>query len=194
VLASDTIAGLAEALLERDRYTGEHSESVAELAVQVAYSLGLDERRVEQVRTAAVLHDIGKVGIPDDVLHKPGKLSAREWDTMREHPVIGERIVRTIPGLGPVARIVRHEHERWDGDGYPDGLAGEAIPIGSRIILACDAYHAMTSDRPYRRALSHGDAVRELTRGAGNQFDPAVTKVLIRHLWRIRRPAAGAAA
>src|SRR5215210_6163475 len=102
---------------------------------------------------------------------------------MREHPVIGERIVRTIPGLGPVARIIRHEHERFDGGGYPDGLKGHEIPVGARIILACDAYHAMTSDRPYRRAMSHAEAVRELANGAGSQFDPEVTEVLIGYLW-----------
>jgi diguanylate cyclase (GGDEF)-like protein len=194
VLPSDTIAGLAEALLERDRYTGEHSESVASLAAQVARAAGLDAREVERVYGAALLHDIGKVGIPDDILRKGGDLTEPEWRTMREHPIIGERIVRTIPGLGPVARIVRNEHERWDGTGYPDGLSGEEIPIGARIILACDAYHAMTSDRPYRKALSHVEAIRELADGAGTQFDPRITELLIGHLWNSRQLAAGAAA
>jgi putative nucleotidyltransferase with HDIG domain len=197
MLAEDTIAGLAEALLERDRYTGEHSEIVSELAGQVARSLGLAGREIEQVRAAALLHDIGKVGIPDDILHKARELSEAEWHTMREHPVIGERIVRTIPGLGPVARIIRHEHERFDGRGYPDGLTGKEIPIGARIILVCDAYHAMTSDRPYRAAIPHGEAIRELAEGAGSQFDPQVTEVLIGHLWSNRllsASGAGAAA
>ena len=194
VLPSDSVAGLAEALLERDRDTGEHSEGVADLSAEVARAMGLDEREVERVRSAALLHDIGKVGIPDDVLHKSGDLTEPEWRTMREHPVIGERIVRTIPGLGPVARIIRHEHERWDGTGYPDGLSGDEIPVGARIVLACDAYHAMTSDRPYRQALSHQEAVRELSEGAGSQFDPQVTEVLIGHLWATRQLRAGAAA
>jgi diguanylate cyclase (GGDEF)-like protein/putative nucleotidyltransferase with HDIG domain len=194
VLPGDTISGLAEALLERDRYTGEHSEGVAALAAQVARAAGLDDREVERVRGAALLHDIGKVGIPDDILHKGSDLTEPEWRTMREHPVIGERIVRTIPGLGPVARIVRHEHERWDGTGYPDGLSGDEIPLGARIVLACDAYNAMTSDRPYRHALSHTDAVRELAEGAGTQFDPQVTELLISHLWNTRQLTAGAAA
>jgi diguanylate cyclase (GGDEF)-like protein/putative nucleotidyltransferase with HDIG domain len=194
VLPSDSIAGLAEALLERDRYTGEHSERVSELAAEVAAKLGLDEREVERVRGAALLHDIGKVGIPDDILRKGSDLTEPEWRTMREHPVIGERIVRTIPGLGPVARIVRHEHERWDGTGYPDGLSGDEIPIGARIIFACDAYHAMVSDRPYRRALTHPEAIRELAEGAGTQFDPQITELLIGHLWNLRQLAAGAAA
>ena len=192
-----SIAGLAEALLERDRYTGEHSERVAELSSQVARSLGLNPREAERVRAAALLHDIGKVGIPDDILRKGGELSDREWETMRGHPMIGERIVRSMPGLGPVARIIRHEHERWDGSGYPDGLKGEEIPIGARIVLACDAYHAMTSDRPYREALSHAEAIRELAEGAGSQFDPQVTEMLIGYLWgsrQVRVSASGAAA
>jgi diguanylate cyclase (GGDEF)-like protein/putative nucleotidyltransferase with HDIG domain len=177
-----SIAGLAEALLERDRYTGEHSERVAELSFQVARSLGLDEREAERVRAAALLHDIGKVGIPDQILHKPGPLDPREWEIMRQHPAIGERILRAIPGMGAVARIVRHEHERWDGTGYPDRLAGEAIPVGARIILACDAYHAMTSDRPYRTAMQHDQAMAQLSAGAGTQFDPDVVRVLRRKI------------
>ena len=192
-----SIAGLAEALLERDRYTGEHSERVAELSALVAQSLGLDERETERVREAALLHDIGKVGIPDDILRKGGELSEEEWQTMRGHPMIGERIVRSIPGLGAVARIIRHEHERFDGSGYPDGLKGDEIPIGARIVLACDAYHAMTSDRPYHAALSHAEAIRELAEGAGSQFDPQVTEVLIGHLWasrQVRVDSAGAIA
>ena len=182
----DVIAGLAGALLERDRYTGEHSESIADLAALVARGLALDEREVEHVRAAALLHDIGKVAVSDMILQKPAPLDEGEWALMREHPVIGERILRAVPGLGAVARIVRHEHERWDGSGYPDGLAGEAIPIGARIILACDAYHAMTSDRPYRKAMPHAEAVRELGRGAGTQFDPAVTEALIGCLYSQR--------
>ncbi|HZI91650.1 MAG TPA: diguanylate cyclase [Thermoleophilaceae bacterium] len=175
----DAITALAMALLERDRYTGEHSDAVVQLAASVCGQLGLGPEEIEAVRTAALLHDIGKVAIPDQILHKPGKLDAEEWTTMREHPVIGERILRTIPGLGGVARIVRHEHERWDGRGYPDGIAGTDIPIGSRVILACDAYQAMTSDRPYRPAMGHAEAVSELVRNGGSQFDPDVTEQLI---------------
>ena len=175
----DAIAGLAEALLERDRYTGEHSESVVELAASVARGLGLDNAEIDKVRLAALLHDIGKVAIPDEILHKDGPLNEEEWEVMRQHPATGERILRSIPGLGGVARIVRHEHERFDGGGYPDGLSGNEIPIGSRIILACDAYHAMTSDRPYRKAMEHAEAIRELAASAGTQFDPEVTEQLI---------------
>src|SRR5205807_4725495 len=113
----DAIEALAVALLERDRYTGEHSEAVIEMSGSVARNLGLNAEGVERVRSAALLHDIGKVAIPDEILHKPGPLTDQEWQLMREHPVIGERILRVVPGLGTVARIVRHEHERWDGRG-----------------------------------------------------------------------------
>jgi diguanylate cyclase (GGDEF)-like protein len=181
------IAALASALEERDRYTGEHSESVVDLTARVGEALAIGADEIEQVRTAALLHDIGKVGVPDEILHKPGKLDEREWGIMRQHPVIGERILRAIPGFGAVARMVRHEHERWDGGGYPDGLAGNAIPVGSRIILACDAYHAMTSDRPYRKAMPHADAMSELSGNAGTQFDPDVVQALVGYLFGRRQ-------
>ena len=182
----DAVEALAIALLERDRYTGEHSESVVDMAVAVARNLGLSPSQVEDIRAAALLHDIGKVGIPDAILNKPGPLTPDERSVMAEHPVIGERILRGIGGFAPVADIVRHEHESFDGSGYPDGLAGEQIPIGSRIILACDAYHAMTSDRPYRARMSHADAFRELRRCAGGQFDPRVTEALVARLYHQR--------
>jgi diguanylate cyclase (GGDEF)-like protein/putative nucleotidyltransferase with HDIG domain len=178
------IEALAAALVERDRYTGEHSAFVVDMAKTVAAALGLDEVEVERIGHAALLHDIGKVGMPDRILHKQGPLAGDEWELMREHPVIGERILRAIPGMGSVARIVRHEHERYDGSGYPDGLAGEAIPLGSRVILACDAYHAMTSDRPYRAAMAHEYAVAELVRCAGSQFDPRIVAALVSDLGR----------
>ena len=185
--AADVAAALAAALEERDRYTGEHSESVVDLTARVAEALGLGPDEVSDVRRAALLHDIGKVGIPDEILNKPGPLDQREWGIMREHPAIGERILRAIPGLGPIARVVRHEHERWDGNGYPDGLAGTEIPLAARIILACDAYHAMVSDRPYRRAMSHTDAIAELNAHAGTQFDPDVVEALIGYLYGRRQ-------
>ena len=173
------VEALAQTLLERDRYTGEHSAEVVELSRRVAKQLGLKDREVEHVAAAALLHDIGKVAMPDRILNKPGALDEREWALMREHPIVGERILRAIPGMGAVARIVRHEHESFDGTGYPDRLAGEDIPIGSRIILACDTYSAITTDRPYRPAQSHHFAISELSRCAGTQFDPRVTEALI---------------
>jgi diguanylate cyclase (GGDEF)-like protein len=184
---AEVVAALAQALEERDSYTGEHSESVVDLTARVGEALALDAFEVKTIRSAALLHDIGKVGIPDEILHKPGPLDEREWAIMHQHPVIGERILRAIPGMGAVARIVRHEHERWDGTGYPDGLMGEAIPVGARIILACDAYHAMTSDRPYRAAMSHHVAMAELTANAGTQFDPQVVEALVGYLYGRRQ-------
>jgi diguanylate cyclase (GGDEF)-like protein/putative nucleotidyltransferase with HDIG domain len=184
---TDVVSALASALIERDRYTGDHSESVVDASGSVAEWLATGPAEVERIRTAALLHDIGKIGIPDEILHKPGPLDRREWEVMRQHPVVGERILRAIPGMGRVATIVRHEHERWDGTGYPDRLAGPAIPLGSRIILACDAYHAMISNRPYRPAMSHADAVAELARKAGSQFDPDVVQVLVAYVDGRRR-------
>jgi diguanylate cyclase (GGDEF)-like protein/putative nucleotidyltransferase with HDIG domain len=189
----DAVSALAVTLGERDRYTGDHSEEVLKLVEGVAKGLGLDDDEVDRVKAAALLHDIGKVAISDDILNKPGKLSEDEWKLMKDHTIIGERILRAIPGLGSVARIVRHEHERWDGGGYPDGIAGDAIPIGSRIILACDAYHAMTSDRPYREAMTHAESVAELSRHAGTQFDPQVVEVLIGQLYLTRQSGVAAA-
>ncbi len=183
----DVIAALASALQERDRYTGDHSESVVDLTARVGEALALNGEEISRIRTAAQLHDIGKVGVPDEILHKNGPLDDREWEIMRQHPAIGERILRAIPGLGDVARIVRHEHERWDGKGYPDQLAGAEIPVGSRIILACDAYHAMVSDRPYRKAMEHADAMTELTGHAGTQFDPEVVQALVGYLFGRRQ-------
>jgi diguanylate cyclase (GGDEF)-like protein len=173
------VASLAAALEARDGYTGEHSDDVHALSVAVARRLRLGDEQIAEVESVALLHDIGKIGIPDHVLHKPGPLDDEEWLLMREHPVIGERILRPLPGLSAVATAVRHEHERWDGGGYPDGLAGEAIPLASRIVLACDAYTALVSDRPYRKALSTATATEELRRCAGSQFDPRVVEALL---------------
>jgi diguanylate cyclase (GGDEF)-like protein len=189
----DAVSALAVTLLERDRYTGEHSESVLVMVETVARGLGIGDDEIDRMKAAALLHDIGKVAIPDAILNKAGPLDDDEWKLMKDHTVVGERILRAIPGLGGVARIVRHEHERWDGTGYPDGLAGDAIPIGSRIILACDAYHAMTTDRPYRKAMAHGDALRELTKGAGTQFDPDVVEILVGQLYSARQQSTAAA-
>lgn len=174
-----TIEALSTALTARDGYTGEHSQETLELVNGICGQLRLSGSVCEYVADVALLHDIGKIGIPNEILHEPGRLNAEQWKTMKEHPVIGERIVITIPGLEEVARAIRHEHERWDGDGYPDGLKAGAIPLASRIVLVCDAFHAMTSDRPYRRAMSIGDARLELSRNAGTQFDPTVVGALL---------------
>jgi HD-GYP domain-containing protein (c-di-GMP phosphodiesterase class II) len=152
---------------------------VVALASSVARNLGLDEDSVRDVEQVALLHDIGKVGIPDAILQKQGPLDDQEWQLMRQHPVVGERIIAGTPGLSHLAPAMRAEHERWDGGGYPDGLAGEQIPLASRITLACDALHAMTSDRPYRPAMTQHRVDHELRDGAGSQFDPRVIQALL---------------
>ncbi|MEA2426966.1 MAG: hypothetical protein QOF37_594 [Thermoleophilaceae bacterium] len=173
------VRSLAAALEARDGYTGGHSDEVQRLAVAVAARLDLTSDEVDEIRTVAFLHDIGKIGIPDNILHKPTKLSGVETDVMREHPVIGERILEPLPGFTGISKAVRHEHERWDGGGYPDGLAGDAIPLASRVVLVCDAWHALVSDRPYRGALPFERAFAELESGAGSQFDPEVVAAVL---------------
>jgi len=173
------VQALAAAIEERDDYTHAHSDEVVHLARGVAMILGRPSEQVERIAHAALLHDVGKLAIPHEILHKRGPLSPEEWAVMAEHPVAGERILLRIPDVAPIAPIVRHEHEHWDGTGYPDGLEGRNIPLGSRIILACDAYSAMISTRPYRKAMAHSAAVEELRAGAGRHFDPEVIDALL---------------
>jgi diguanylate cyclase (GGDEF)-like protein/putative nucleotidyltransferase with HDIG domain len=179
-----TAAALAAALEAKDSYTGNHARSIADLAVAVAAELGLDDVQQRAVRYGALFHDIGKIAIPDAILNKPGPLTADELAVVRTHPEVGEQILSTVPFLAEVREIVRHDHERWDGAGYPDGLSGERIPIGARIVLVVDAYHAMRSDRPYRRRMRASSARAELLRHAGTQFDPAVVQALLTVLER----------
>ncbi|MFY9487566.1 MAG: HD-GYP domain-containing protein [Solirubrobacterales bacterium] len=174
-----TIEALSTALTARDGYTGSHSQETLWFVRAVCDELALSPNECQYVADVALLHDIGKIGIPNDVLHEPGRLSEDQWEVMKQHPVIGERIVAPIPGLEEVARAIRHEHEHWNGDGYPDGLRQGDIPLASRIVLVCDAFHAMTSDRPYRDAMSVGEARLELSRNAGVQFDPIVVGALL---------------
>jgi putative nucleotidyltransferase with HDIG domain len=157
----------------------EHTDQVAALAAATARSLGLAGDVVQQIAQAAELHDIGKVAIPHSVLSKPEPLSQDEWTVMRQHTVIGERMLSEAPELRPVAALVRSSHERWDGAGYPDGLAGEQIPLGARIVAVCDAFDAMTSYRSYRPSVPRVAALAELRRCAGQQFDPAVVEAFI---------------
>ena len=169
---------LRQALSERHPNLEPHVSEVAELADAVARRLGLPDADVAEVRLAAELHDVGKVAIPEVILDKPGPLDETEWAFMRRHTVIGERIVAAAPALAGVARIVRSSHERVDGGGYPDGLAGTQIPLAARIVFASDAFAAMTSDRPYSAAISERAAISELRRCAGSQFDPMVVEAL----------------
>jgi diguanylate cyclase (GGDEF)-like protein/putative nucleotidyltransferase with HDIG domain len=159
---------------EHDGSLRDHVDSVTELAERVGRRLGLDPDELAHIRRAASLHDIGKVAIPDAILHAPRKLTPEEWEYMHQHTVIGARIISAAPEMLPVAEIVRSSHERWDGGGYPDRLAGDAIPLGARIVAVCDSFEAMTADRAYRRAMSQADALAEVRRCAGTQFDPRV--------------------
>lgn len=173
------VSALLAALVARDGYTGIHAKAVVANSVAVARRMGLYEEEVTEVEQAALLHDIGKIGIGDAILNKPQALNDAEWEIMRMHTLIGEKIVASTKGLTHLAPAIRAEHERWDGKGYPDGLKGEEIPLASRIILVCDAFHAMTSDRPYRKALGVEAALRELEKNAGTQFCPRTVEALL---------------
>jgi two-component system, cell cycle response regulator len=173
---------LMQLLSERTPDLHDHVSGVGQLVVDLAREFALDSDQLDEVVRAAELHDIGKLAIPDEILEKPGPLNDSEWQFMHQHPIVGERILNADPALRPVARLVRASHERWDGTGYPDGLAGAAIPLGARIIAACDAYDAMTSERCYQAARSSDDAIAELQRNSGTQFDPAVIDALCARL------------
>ena len=175
-----TVETLANALEANDEYTSLHARSIRDMATAVAVALGLDAATLKRVELGALFHDIGKIGVPTDILTKPGPLTAEERQIMERHPELGEKILAPIDQLRDVRTIVRSCHERWDGTGYPDGLAGEEIPLEARIIFACDAFHAMTTDRPYRQALPTEDARRRLDEAAGTQFDPQVVEVCLR--------------
>jgi HD-GYP domain-containing protein (c-di-GMP phosphodiesterase class II) len=174
-----TAQALAGALETKDSYTSEHARAVVERATAVGRRLGLAPGDLRTLRFAAIFHDVGKIAVGDHVLAKPGALTPEERDQIRGHSEAGERILSSIALLSDVLPLVRHEHERWDGRGYPDGLRGDQIPLGARIVLACDAYDAMTSDRPYRSAMSDAQARSELRAGAGSQFDGRVVDALL---------------
>jgi diguanylate cyclase (GGDEF)-like protein len=174
-----TVAALANALEANDEYTSRHARWITDLSLRVGRELGLDDSALKHLELAALLHDIGKIGIPSDVLSKPGRLTAEERRLIETHPALGEKIIAPIERLEAVRPIVRHCHERWDGRGYPDGRAAEEIPLESRVIFVCDAYHAMTTDRPYRKRLSQPEAARRLREGAGSQFDARVVEVCL---------------
>jgi HD-GYP domain-containing protein (c-di-GMP phosphodiesterase class II) len=175
---------LAAAMATRDAYTWEHSAAVVWLALQVGKEMGLGEEAMPGLHDVALLHDIGKIAVPDSILRKGGPLSQTEWEVMREHPVMGARLLDSVDTLRHLAPAVRSEHERWDGRGYPDGMAGEQIPIESRIVFVCDAYHAMVSERPYRKSLSAAEARAELAANAGTQFWPEAARALLTVLER----------
>jgi len=177
-----TIHALLEALAVREPDVQLRRAGAAALAVEAGRMLGLRRDELDELGRAAQLHDVGKLAIPDEILRKEGPLDEREWAFVRQHPIVGERILRASPALRSSSAVVRSAHEWWDGTGYPDGRAGDEIPLGSRIICACDAYNAMTSARSYRPALSADEALNELMRLAGTQFDPAVVRVIVAHV------------
>lgn len=164
-----------------DRYTGMHSRDVVDLSLGVADALGLDANRRRNVEFSALLHDVGKIRIPNEIINKPTALDESEWQIVRRHTIEGEAMLRQVGGkLASLGRVIRASHDRWDGGGYPDGLSGGQIPVEARIISACDGYSAMTTDRPYRTARDPREALAELARGAGSQLDPEVVAALNR--------------
>ena len=178
--ARNTFERISQLLDARDHYTAVHSMEVAELADKIGAEMGLSQREIDQIDIAARVHDIGKIAVPDAILLKPGKLDEDEWATMREHPVISADLIAGIEIYSSVSQAVRHEHERWDGTGYPDGLRGEEIPLLSRIIAAADIYNALTTDRPYRKAFSKDETVRMIGEMTGTELDPTVAVALLR--------------
>jgi HD-GYP domain-containing protein (c-di-GMP phosphodiesterase class II) len=166
-----------------DNYTGVHSRDVVDLTAAISDALELDQRQRRNLEFSALLHDVGKIRVPKEILNKRGALDDAEWEIVKRHTIEGEAMLRQVGGtLASLAPIVRASHEHWDGSGYPDGLRGEEIPIEARIIAACDAYNAMTTNRPYRSALPPAEALAELKRCAGSQFDPQIVRVLERHV------------
>ena len=176
-----TVMVLSDVVEAEDNYTASHCRSVVELAGAVADEMGLDSRTKQELEIAALLHDVGKIAIPNEILNKPAKLTDEEFELMKTHTIEGQALLDRVGGrLAKVGAVVRSCHERWDGRGYPDGLIGEQIPVAARIVFCCDAYSAMTTDRPYRQAMSQADAVEELRRNSGSQFEPRVVEALER--------------
>ena len=175
-----TFEQISRLLDERDHYTAVHSTEVAELATRIAQEMGLSQRDIERTDIAARVHDIGKIAVPDSILLKPGPLTEEEWKIMKLHPAVSAELIEGLEIYAPVANAVRHEHERWNGKGYPDGLRGEAIPFVARIIAAADIYNALSTDRPYRKAFSRQQAIEIVKQMRGVELDPAVADALIR--------------
>jgi putative nucleotidyltransferase with HDIG domain len=185
---------LTGAIEARDPYTRGHSARVTELAEAIARRLGWSEERLDGLRVGGSLHDVGKLAVSDAVLRKEGRLEAHELAEIREHPKAGARLLFRLAALREAIPYVLYHHERWDGTGYPSGRAGEEIPLEARVLAVADAFDAMTSDRPYRRALSHAEALAEVERCAGTQFDPAIARLFLELFGDTERPATAAAA
>ena len=177
---------LVTAVDNKDRYTRHHSEDVLAYSLQIADGLGMDEKTRRTIAVAALLHDVGKIGVPDKVLRKPGRLTGEEFEAVQNHPMMGAIIVGAIPGLEDTLDAVRHHHERWDGGGYPFGLSGEETPLIARLMAVADAFSAMTTDRPYRKGMPREKALAILADGAGTQWDPVCVQTFLRS--QIPRP------
>jgi len=175
----EIVKALAQAIEAKDPYTHGHSERVMQYAVLIAQKLGLPEEEKESLKYAAILHDIGKIGVRGIILNNPNGLTVKEYDEIKKHPLVGEGIIKPIELLQPIRPLIRHHHEWYNGKGYPDGLSEENIPLGARILAVTDAYDAMKSDRPYRKALTEETAIQELTRGNGTQFDSKIVEVFL---------------
>jgi len=181
-LFMSSIKALAQALEAKDEYTQGHSARVAEIGVSIAQYLSLPDREIQNLWVAGLLHDIGKIGIRENVLNKPGKLDEAEWESVQQHPVVAARILGPIEELSDVIEIVMHHHEHFDGSGYPEGIRGSDIPLGARILTVADAYDALTSKRPYRDALPSEEAISILEDAAGTQFDPVIVRAFVTSL------------
>jgi putative nucleotidyltransferase with HDIG domain len=176
----NAVSTLAMALEAKDAYTRGHSQRVSHYSVQIARELGLDEREVEAIRLAGILHDIGKIGIRDEILHKAGRLTDDEWKQIRKHPEVSVSILSRIPDLKGIIKIIRHHHEHFDGNGYPSGLSGEQIPLGARVLAVTDMLDALISDRPYREKITFMEAIEEIRKVSGTQLDPHIVEALDR--------------
>lgn len=175
-----TVRSLSQALEAKDEYTSGHAQRVSLFAIVIAKEMGLNPIDVESVELSALLHDIGKIGVPEGILTKPAKITDEEYEEIKKHPIHGFKILEPLEHLGKVLPGIKHHHERWDGEGYPDRLKGEDIPLSARIVCVVDAFDAMTSTRPYRKALPDEEALRRLKKDSGTQFDPQVTEALFR--------------
>jgi HD-GYP domain-containing protein (c-di-GMP phosphodiesterase class II) len=176
-----TVMLLSDVLEHEDEYTADHSRSVVDLVNAVADELEIDPEARQELEFAAMLHDVGKISIPKEILHKPAALTDPEFEIIKHHTIEGQFMLDRVGGLlGRVGEVVRSCHERWDGKGYPDGLAGQRIPLSARIVFVCDAYNAMTTDRPYRKSMGPEAAIKELVDNAGTQFDPSIVAALVR--------------
>ena len=190
-LTEEILVALARAIATRDRATYEHAERVRRYAMALAAQAGItDPLILRTIQTAALLHDVGKLAIPDRLLNKPGPLTTDEYDQVKQHAAIGADILSGVPFPGPLALLVRHHHENWDGTGYPDGRRRDDIPLGARVLAIADCYDALTSDRPYRRALAHDSAIAMIYERRGSMFDPQMTDAFLQIVWRLRPASA----